>query len=183
MFGIGHETNGSSKPAEIMFIKYNDDLPENYEDLYESFAVRLKTNTGDEVLLLRTPRITTFNDAYEELKKSTQEYDGQRKFSFGDELYIPYTEFSSEASFEELREFLNILFLHDQGTYIQELKQTIDFALNQEGVHLSSESVGVLSSGFSDQLKFDRPFFVFMQQQGAENPYFAAFISDPSQLQ
>lgn len=100
----------------------------------------------------------------------------QEKIPHSATLFIPVIDFNLMKSFTELSDVL-LSYKYNNKDYevpIIELKQTIQFHLDEKGAEIESEFIGYQSVG--DSLIFDSPFFVLLTYRDAKNPYFSAWI-------
>jgi hypothetical protein len=74
------------------------------------------------------------------------------------------------------------------GMYLSNAKQIVRFRLDKAGARLESEGVLVSDNGDSDpepgrNFVFDKPFLIYLREQGAEQPYFALWVENAELMQ
>ncbi|MFG6319944.1 MAG: hypothetical protein K1W33_08890 [Clostridia bacterium] len=185
-FGVGNK-----------YIKYfgiNSATPEyiyrNVEILFynrtkseESFAVKLKTQEGDEIILYRTDDEKSFDEYYEDIQSKTQSYyEDIREFTDNDMLLIPYVKVNGIINYDELLGRT----IKDTGRYFSEVRQTVNFCLNEKGCSLTSNATLVgTTMGISGSRTFDftDTFIIFMKEKNVEQPYFALKVDNDDILE
>lgn len=174
-FGINSATREQVyKNVEVLFYDGPDEKDE--------FAVSLKTQEGDEIILYRTDNSKTFNEYYEDINKKSEEYEDTHEFEHGDQLLIPYTKVEGIISYEEL------LGKTIKGTpnYFYEVTQNVNFYLNEKGCNLSSVATladTTMGLGGSRYLYFQDNFVIFMKEANASQPYFALRVDNDNILE
>lgn len=175
-FGINSATlENVYKNVEILF--YNS--VENKED----FAVKLKTQEGDEIILYRTDDPKNFDEYYEDIERKTKEYDDIREIVDSDILLIPYVKVNGIVSYDEL---LGKTIKNTDGKYFGEATQNVNFYLNEKGCNLSSMATltdTTLGISGARKLYFTDTFIIFMKEQNAEQPYFALKVDNDDILE
>lgn len=154
----------------------------------EDFAIKLITKTDDEVIITRGNKEDTFGDMYAEMIRESENYDGIYEFSEEDRLQIPNLKFDLK---EEIKEVENQPFLFSNGNeyVIEKALQTIQFELDKKGGKIKSEAGMMMKETAAimpqepREFIVDDTFTIFLKEQGKELPYFAAKISDISQVQ
>lgn len=163
-FGITVSTASEARPnVKILFY-----------DGEESFAVKLKTNEGEEVILYKTAgEGKSFAENYQELLKKNDVYTGNREFTENDILKIPFIEVHDEINYDDLcgKE------IKGGGIYIKQALQTIDFELNNYGGSVKSEAViDATERAVAFDIRnmiFDSDFIIYLKEEEKEQPYFA----------
>ena len=172
-FGIGKTSkNQLYKNVKVLFFNNTED-----------FAVELRTQSNDVVMLYRTNKNKSFNSIYNEMKKNTKKYKGNNNFVAGDKIKIPYISFKSDINFDDLcgREIKS-----KERFYFEKALQTVDFEMNEYGVKLKSEAaLDVSLMSFMPpkvekgrEMIFDDTFVIFLKETDKSKPYFAARIKD-----
>ena len=149
----------------------------------EEFAVVLRTQSDDEVILYRTDKNGSFKTLYNNMNKQAQRYKGNNNFVAGDKIKIPYVVFKDNVNFDEI---CNREIKGKERLYIEKALQTVDFDMNEEGVKLKSEAaldVSLMSflppKGEKGREMFlDDTFVIFLKETDKSKPYFAARIDD-----
>ncbi len=149
------------------------------------YAVALKSD-NDEVILYRTNTKKTFDKVYQALNKKAQKYRGEKKFSAGDRLMVPFMTFKNYTNYDELcnKEILNNT--TDERLYIAQAMQTADFNMNNTGVKLKSEAVmNIMTMSMpmtvekrGRNLFFNKTFYLFMKEKDKSMPYFALRVNN-----
>lgn len=180
-FGINNASSEEmNKNIEILF--YNKQEGETLSS--NDFAVKLKTQEGDEIILYRTNDKKTFDEYYKDIILKTNQYTGNREFSENDELRVPYVRVNGIISYNELydKEIKG-----SNGLYIYDVIQNINFSLNEKGCNLSSKSTMVTQYlSFSNETKlcyFNDTFIIFMKEANSDTPYFALKVDNSDILE
>jgi hypothetical protein len=107
-------------------------------------------------------------------------------FHRGDEIRIPYVDLESIADLTS--KLSDIRFFGNKPWLITRAEQLTRFQLHEKGARVRVE-VSLEAAPFGDpppvvprKFIYDRPFFVFLWRDGAEWPYFGAWIGDASAL-
>ena len=172
-FGIQPDTAQlGNKNVEILFYHSKED-----------FAIKLKTNEGEEIILYKTTgQDKSFEENYMELQEKSQNYDGDTEFNKNDTLKIPYIHLKDEINYDELCGRM----IKGTYIYIRQAIQTIDFDLNNVGGNVKSESLieytygGTLEEG--KELIFDSDFILYLKENDKEKPYFALKVDNTDVL-
>lgn len=149
----------------------------------EDFAVELRTQSNDVVMLYRTDKNKSFNTLYKDMNKKSAKYKGNRDFVVGDKIKIPYISFKKDINFDDLcgREIKS-----PERLYFEKALQTVDFDMNEQGVKLKSEAaldVSLMSfmppkAEKGREMFFDDTFVIFLKETDKAKPYFAARINN-----
>ncbi len=168
-FGIDDvNTQKSSDNVEILF--YN-----NTED----FAVKIKTNENDRLILYKTNENSDFENYWTDVELKRKKYDGNRKLNKIDILKIPYILVNTSIEYKELHNKI----IKNTNQKISSAIQNVEFTLNEQGGGVQSEaSIVTITQGLTldtpRKFIFNDSFIVFIQQEGADLPYFAYKITD-----
>ena len=172
-FGI-NETAKSKLYKNVNVLFYN-----NAKD----FAVELRTQSDDIVILYRTDKNKSFSSLYNQMNKKASKYKGNHSFVVGDKLKVPYVSFKDDVNFDDLcgREIKS-----SERFYFEKALQTVDFDMNEQGVKLKSEAaLDVSLMSFMPpkveqgrNMVFDDTFIIFLKETDKSKPYFAARIKD-----
>lgn len=177
-FGINNATlEKVNENVEVLF--YNQ-ISNNAVD--NDFAVKLKTQEGDEIILYRTEDKKSFDEYYEDIQIKNKEYSGERIFQKGDQLLVPYIRVNGEICYNEL---FGKVIKNTKGMYIANVVQNVNFSLNESGCNLSSTATMTteyLSAG-NRYFWFKDTFIVFMKEQNALKPYFALKVDNSDILE
>ena len=151
-----------------------------------NFAITLKTEEQEEIILMRGEAKKTFLKTYEEIKKEQENYEGSKIFKKGDSLKVPYLNLRFKKEFEEL-EHKYFTFTNGEKYYIEKAIQTIKFELNEKGGKIKSEA-GMHNKNFSAiettqrEFHLEDTFTLFLKEKEASLPYFGAYIEDITQF-
>lgn len=155
-----------------------------YYNSKDDFAIKLLTDGNDEVILSRGNNKDNFYDVYEEIIKTSKNYNGDTYFKSNDKLKIPCIDFNLK---EEIKEIENKDFKFSNGKeyVIEKALQTIEFTLDKKGGKIKSEAgMMVKDNSIAIDTELPREFFVddtftmFLIEKEKDLPYFAAKISD-----
>lgn len=169
---FGVEAGASSKMrngVDVMF--YNS--PNEY-------AVKLKTNQGEDVILLRTKKKGDFEKLYSYVVDNTDFGTFNRK----DTLKVPEINVDEVISYDDLTGKK----LKDKNQVITQALQTIKFKLDNKGGSLKSEAViSVMTTSLQPVVEprnftFDKPFVLFLKETAADKPYYAMKIENTKYL-
>ena len=167
------------------------DVREQVEVLYynssSDFAVKLNTKQNDEVIISRGNTENNFGDIFKSITEKSSKYDGSKSFNETDKLKIPKISFNLK---QEITEVENKPYTFSNGDiyYIEKALQTIEFDLDEKGGRIKSEAgmknklAEIIPEEPRDFL-VDDTFTIFLKEEGRDLPYFAAQISDISQVQ
>ena len=153
-----------------------------YDGYDKEFAVKIFTKEGEELILYKTNKESSFNDLYSEVEKKTKEYNGDRKFLDGDHLKVPYIEVDTIINYDEL---CGKTIKGTNGVYIEKALQNVKFSLNEKGGSLISEAaIQDVTLGISEGrfFIFNETFVIFMKEENKEKPYFALKIDNTDLL-
>jgi len=160
------------KSVEILFF-----------DSTESFAVKLKTNEGEEVILYKTTgEGKSFEENYKELLSKEKNYTESKEFGENDVLRVPYIEIHDEVNYDELcgKE------IKGAGLYIKQALQTIDFELTNFGGCVKSEAYvdGTLRGLINTERRmvFNSDFILYLKEKNKDQPYFALKVDNTDVL-
>lgn len=168
-FGIEPDTKqDASENIEILF--YNSK---------EDFAIKLKTQEGEEVYLYRTNgEGKTFEENYQEILEKQLRYTGEKEWNKNDVLNIPFIKISDEINYDELCG----RYIKGTNCYIRQALQTIDFELNNYGGSVKSEAlIETLKESISNkgrEFVFNDDFILYLKEQNKEKPYFALKVDN-----
>lgn len=173
-------SSDSSLYKQVYVYYYNSDI---------DFAVALKTEEWEDVILVRWIKWNSFVDVYNNILKDEEKYEWKHYFTSNDYLKVPELKFKTEVEFEELEN--NEFPCKDMWwTWnIDKALQTIELELNKEWWEIKSEAwIGMrtFSSWISGKpievehryFFFDQPYIMFLKESDKDLPYFAAQISD-----
>ena len=176
-FGINSSTDKAVRD-QVKVLYYNSS---------SDFAVKLKTKQNDEVIISRGNTENNFGDIFKGITEKSSKYDGSKSFNETDKLKIPKISFNLK---QEITEVENKVFTYSNGEehYIETALQTIEFELDEKGGRIKSEA-GIMDKLIAEMPEEPRDFMVddtftiFLKEEGRDLPYFAAQISDISQVQ
>ena len=176
-FGINSSTDEAVRD-QVKVLYYNSS---------SDFAIKLKTKQNDEVIISRGNTENNFGDIFKGITEKSSKYEGKKSFSKTDKLKIPKISFNLK---QEITEVENKIFVYSngEGHYIETALQTIEFELDEKGGRIKSEAgmMDKLNSAMPEEPRnffVDDTFTIFLKEKGKDLPYFAAQISDISQVQ
>lgn len=160
-----------------------------YYNSRSSFAIKLKTKQNDEVIISRGNTENNFGEIYKGIVEKSNKYEGSRTFNELDKLKIPKISFNLKEKIKEV-EKKPFEFSNGDIYYIDKALQTIQFELDEKGGRIKSEA-GMMVNKATAVMPVDEPrnfyvddtFTIFLKEEGKDLPYFAAQISDISQVQ
>ena len=176
-FGIDSSTDEAVRDqVEVLYYNSSSD-----------FAIKLKTKQNDEVIISRGNTENNFGDIFKSITEKSSKYKGMHSFSETDKLKIPKISFNLK---QEITEVENKPYTFSNGDiyYIEKALQTIEFDLDEKGGRIKSEAgmMTKLSAAMPEEPRefmVDDTFTIFLKEKGKDLPYFAAQISDISQVQ
>ena len=180
-FGINNASSEEiNKNIEVLFFNRNDDNSAMSDD----FAIKLKTQEGDEIILYRTNDNKNFDEYYKDIQEKTNAYTESREFAEDDELRIPYVRVNGMIAHNELYS----KYIKDtNGLYFTDVIQNVNFYLNEKGCNLSSQVTMVTEYlGISSDARycyFNDQFIIFMKEANSNNPYFALKVDNTDILE
>lgn len=159
-----------------------------YYNSKEDFAIKLITNSNDEVIISRGNNKNTFLEIYNDIQENNKNYKGNKELGENDKVQIPNIDLNLKKEFEEL-ENKSFLFSNGDEYEIEKTLQTIKFSLDEKGGKIKSEA-GIMTQGISAinpdeprEFLVDDTFCIFLKEKDKELPYFAAKVSDISKVQ
>ena len=180
-FGINNASSEEiNKNIEVLFFNRNDDNSAMSDD----FAIKLKTQEGDEIILYRTNENKNFDEYYKDIQEKTNAYTENREFAEDDELRIPYVRVNGMIAHNELYS----KYIKDtNGLYFTDVIQNVNFYLNEKGCNLSSQ-VTMVTEYLSTSINarycyFNDQFVIFMKEANSNNPYFALKVDNTDILE
>ena len=177
-FGINSSTDKAVRnQVEVLYYNSSSD-----------FAIKLKTKQNDEVIISRGNTETNFGDVFKSITEKSSKYNGSTSFNETDKLKIPNIKFNLK---EEITEVENKPFTFSNGREycIEKALQTIQFELDEKGGKIKSEAgislkeAAIMPTEKPRDFLVDDTFTIFLKEEGRDLPYFAAQISDISQVQ
>ena len=177
-FGIDSSTDEAVRDqVEVLYYNSSSD-----------FAIKLKTKQNDEVIISRGNTETNFGDVFKSITEKSSKYNGSTTFNETDKLKIPNIKFNLK---EEITEVENkpFTFSNGQEYCIEKALQTIEFELDEKGGRIKSEAgmmnkaTAIMPTEKPRDFLVDDTFTIFLKEEGRDLPYFAAQISDISQVQ
>ncbi len=170
-FGI----NEQSEPA------LKDNVTVLFYNSPDEYAIKLNTNENEDVILYRFDhkRGTILNslDKFDYVIKNSS----LEVFKSKDSLLIPEINVDKIISYDELCN------KQIEGTnyVISQALQTIKFKLDNKGGSLKSEAViGLMKTSLDIEeeqgrnFNFDKPFLLFLVENGKDKPYFSMWVKD-----
>lgn len=158
----------------------------------DEFAVLINTKEGDEVILYKNPKGSTFESIYENLNKETKNFKGKEYLQDEDTFKAPIIKFNVKR---EYTEFQNKKFETANPEYpiaeIMKAIQTIQFELDEKGGKVKSEAgIDIKNEAAmmpdETQIRYfelDSTFALFLREKGKEMPYLGVRIDDITKYQ
>lgn len=179
--------NSSTEKVKYFGIKNKSDksLYKNLEVLFydsaDEYAVKLLTKENEEVILYRTLKEDTFENYYSYIMSNST----FSEFTSKDVLIVPEIDVDKTISYDSLCGKRIV----DTDYVISQALQTIKFKMNNKGGSLKSEAaITVMRTALLPEpttprfLLFDKPFVLFLKEQGKDKPYFAMKILNTDYL-
>ncbi len=186
---------GKYKDIKYFGIKENDSnqVREQVEVLYynskDDFAIKLKTEGVDEVILCKNPKGDTFNSIYKNIIEEAKRFSGNSSLQKGELLKIPNLKLKEKNEIKEI-ENKSFLFSNGESYHIEKAIQAIEFELDKTGGKIKSEAgMMILKDAIAiepeekREFLIDDTFAIFLIEEGKNNPYFAAKIDDITKFQ
>lgn len=175
--------NGSDSKVNYFGIKENtknkvrDNVTVLFYNSPDEYAVKLNTKQNESVILYRYQTEDTFENYFKYvLANATND-----KFSKKDILLIPDINVDKTISYDELcgRKIIGTNYLISQAL------QTIQFKLDNKGGSLKSEAaISIMETALRPveetprYFMFDKPFVLFLIEEGKEKPYYAMKVDN-----
>ena len=174
-FGIDEDSKNKSALLEQLEAYYYNDI--------NDFAIKINTQQGDEVILVKKPEGATFGEIWTKLLEKSQEADiNNRTLKSSDDFKMPKLSFNVTKEFNEIE---NIKFDTVKGRdtgIIEKAIQSIEFEIDAMGGRIKSEAsmnVGIASAIINNRhFYLNDSFALFLKEKDKEIPYFAALIDD-----
>jgi hypothetical protein len=201
---LNFRTNGEEKPVSFFGVRGETSGEMGacvrvlaYRPIDHSHAIQIQCKEADDtVILYLPPKPQDFTTACAWLRtwRKQSNPDNNRTNEWDDPILhrsdaisIPYIELESNA---DLTSRLTGLRYHGNTPWlITRAEQFTRLELHEKGARVRAE-VSIEAEPFAGpppvfprQFIYDRPFFVFLWRDGAEWPYFGAWIGDDSALQ
>ncbi len=176
-------------------VKYFGTKPETKERLDDNiqvlfynnendFALKLLTQSSDEVYLYRTGDDKPFEQFFNDMNRKTDAYYGsQNRVKLG--LFkVPDISLYKLKSFDELCGKI----IEGKSFMIDQAIETVDFKMNKQGVKLKSEAAimtrnsAILDTTAPKNFYFDNTFVLFLKEKDKKQPYFALRVHNVSDI-
>ena len=153
-----------------------------------NFAVVLNTKTNDQVVLIKNPIGSTFQEIYDTAINKANSFTGDTSLEDKENFKMPNLEINEKKDFLELE---NKPFSTKNGDIMRITKviQTIKFKIDKSGGEIKSEAGMAMDMGMTLQENKPREFYIddtfaiFLREKGKTKPYFAGKISDIKEFQ
>jgi hypothetical protein len=176
--GAGFDETELRKQVSILDYKGPDD-----------FVLQLDTlDRRDVIVLAKVPPAATLAETIAAVRgriDNSMLPVPQRMFEPKETLAVPVVNLNVDRRYDEIidRPFVNAA---AQDLQVSRAAQVIRFHLDERGAHLESEVEIMGENGHSEpppppeprKFIFDRPFLLLLQERGATEPYFAAWIAN-----
>ena len=174
------EDSSSKLYKQVYVYYYNSD---------SDFAVALKTNEWEEVILARWIWWNSFMDIYGNILRNEEKYQWKHYFTENDYLKVPELNLKNLTEFDELENKEFPLAEPNRTWKIDKALQTIELKLDKEWWEIKSEAwIAMTVSKESMPMGkpkieyryfyFNKPYVMFLKEADKDLPYFAAQISD-----
>ena len=106
----------------------------------------------------------------------------------GDRLQVPYLKLSAQGDFKEALQGGRFYGRPGDPYVVNAARQRVEFALHERGAEVRAaaeggmDPFGAAPMTVPRDLVYDRPFFVFLWRDGAEWPYFGAWVGDSAAM-
>ena len=166
LFGIDKESdNELNNNVEVIFYSNS------------SYAVKLLTNEGDEVILYKGDKSNSFIETYNNVLKLQEE---NNVFNTEDTLTIHNIDIKVGGEYKEL---IDKVFLdsNNEEKCIDLIKQVTSISLDNEGGKVKSEagmSIKATSISPGRTFTFIDDYMIFIKEKSKDKPYFAANITN-----
>jgi len=175
-----------------------ENVREQVEILYDNFQFGRSKNSNEfvvdlckhtepyQVVLARVSRCDTLGETLRDTEekissfKRNPQYDNRRKLEPMDQLVVPDILFKLTHHFKELEwKHLANPKWKEIGYFIFEARQMVNFSLSRTGVTLKLEGRLGAGGGLPRQLRFDRPFLIYVKKRGTEySPFFVMWVDN-----
>ncbi len=202
-------TAGNGTAADVAFFgakgNSSDDLAKTvrvlaYRPSEKCHALQILCRDSDDtVILFRPPAPQDFATACEWVRTWRQAWKPEPKTTFhhndrflhrNDDVRVPYVKLETTRDFAGDLNSRRFYKGQDQPRQIARAEQRVEFELHERGARVRAEVT--MEDPFADgfhippyprQFFHDAPFFVFLWRDGAEWPYFGAWIGDAGSLE
>jgi len=203
--GLKFRANGEKTPVhffgsrDVMSGELRDSVKVlAFRPVDRSFALQIDCKEADDSVILYLPAkaqdfatacswIRTWSEQAKSVKSTFGEWNDARLHEL-DEVRVPYVDLDTKA---DLAPKLGSTRIHNNLPWkIIRAEQLTRFQLHEKGARVRVET-SLEATPFADvevpriiprRFVFDRPFFVFVWRDGAEWPYFGAWIGDTTAL-
>lgn len=178
--------NSSSENVKYFGINEASDyeLINNVKVLFYSpdeYAVKLSTKENEDVILFRTDRQDSFENMFSYIVSKSEFSPFDKK----DTLKVPFLSVDELISYDELC----MKSIEGTNEIISQAIQTIKFNMDNKGGSLKSEAamITMKTALIPEEQEprfflFDKPFFLFLIEEGKNKPYYAMKVSDTKYL-
>ena len=148
-----------------------------------SYVVELKTtSTQDRLILAQTEPKATLRETLDEVRDRIRSSKTPPfAIQITDQCLVPCVQVALERAYDEIlgRKVLNAKL---QDHFVREARQNVRFALDEKGATVKSEAkILIPKNGHAPrQIVFDRPFLLYLERVGAENPYLVIWFENPN---
>lgn len=152
-------------------------------DQREEYVVELKTASSDDRLILaQTQPKATFKETLDDVQERVRgKAASPTPLQATDRCLVPCVRVALDRVYDEIlgRKVLNKKL---EGFVVREARQTLRFGLDEKGATLKSEAeLRIYKNGRTPRrIVFDRPFLLYLERVGAENPYLAIWFENPN---
>lgn len=150
----------------------------------QSFALSIGTKTTNQKLIIYLPdKKISFRDSIENILQYQNAKTKLLNISTDDTIKIPHLSFTSDTNFTDLLKGARYFPELNEFRHIIEAYQITSFHLDKKGakVYVKTGSADDVFGGPPQPPEprdfiYDKPFYVFLWQDGAKLPYFASWV-------
>jgi hypothetical protein len=179
-FGITNDTHELvDRQMKVLYYKTEND-----------FAIKINTDTNDEIIFYKNPKGDNFKAIYDNMNKEAEKYNGSTWFKAQDTFKAPYLKFDEERDYTELagKQFKT----KDKNTAtIAKALQSVKLFIDEKGGEVKSEAgmdlmLNAIAHKEEDgprRFYLDNTFAMFLKECDKDMPYFAVRVDDINKYQ
>jgi len=151
-------------------------------DRHGAYVVELRTTSAqDRLILAQAEPKATLRETLDEVRDRVRSSKSPVAIQVTDQCLIPCVQLALDRVYDEVvgRQVLNPKLA---GHTIREARQGIRLTLDEKGATLKSEAkIYAPKNGHAPrQIVFDRPFLLYLERVGAEEPYLVCWFENPN---
>ena len=182
------ENGDFGKYKNVKYFGIDSNTDEAVRNQVEVLYYNSSSDFAIKVIISRGNTENNFGDIFKGITEKSGKYNGSTTLNETDKLKIPNIKFNLK---EEITEVENkpFTFSNGQEYCIDKALQTIQFELDEKGGKIKSEAgislkeAAIMPTEKPRDFLVDDTFTIFLKEKGKDLPYFAAQISDISQVQ